>query len=59
MQAGPHVSITLGISWQLESGGGGFAILQPFNEYSLYAARNRLQIAIQFSLDHEALARAL
>jgi hypothetical protein len=46
MQAGPHVSITLGISWHLNPEERRFAILQPFNEYSLYAARNRLQNAV-------------
>jgi hypothetical protein len=30
MQAGPHVSITLGISWQLEPGGDGVCHLAAF-----------------------------
>jgi len=30
MQAGPHVSITLGISWQLEPGGEGVCHLAAF-----------------------------
>jgi len=46
MRARAHVSITPGIGWQLGPEERGFAILQPFNGYSLYAARNRLQNAV-------------